>query len=371
MPNFAPNIVEAYLEILDRLPDQGGLASFNGRMNQGLSEAAMREALLRSAEYAQKNPSPPPPQSMALRVDGRRFVDRDGEEVRLLGAIVCCAEAGSNGWPLVSLEALDLFAARKLNYTHCRLGPFTQAGETDASNVGYVTVPDGRVDLEQFYPPFWGRARTIAQHARNRRIWVEFDLVDRWIRQHGASDLPEVDPWRARNNIQGIEAGSLSIFESAPRPLHERWIRKAVAELGEFDNVLFQVGNEGFKSFSEAWEVGVYDIVKDELRARGFSDRLVATNTHDPGLEARLDYIERHDEVAQPPGQKPILVNEYASLPSDEILRQVRRARELGTAFMYWRGEHERPEWEQTLAGLQAIVEGGTTTRTTSPPAPP
>lgn len=359
MPNFAPIISAAYLDILDRLPDPAGLAHFNGRMNQGLSEAGFREILLRSAEYALRNPSPPPPGSMTLRVDGRRFIDPEGAEVRLLGAIVCCAEAKQNWWPLVSLEALDLFAARKLNYAHCRLGPFTQAGEEDASYVGYLTVPDGRVDLEQWYVHFWGRARTIAQHARNLRIWVEFDLVDRWIRQHGASDLPQVDPWRARNNIQGVEAGGLGVFESAPQPIHERWVRKAVAELGEFDNVLFQVGNEGFKRFSEAWEVGVYDIVKDELRAHGFSDRLVATNTHDPQLEARLDYVERHDEVAQPPGDKPILVNEYASLPSEEILRQVRRARELGTAFMYWRGEHERPEWERTLAGLQAIVEGG------------
>jgi hypothetical protein len=33
------------------------------------------------------------------------------------------------------------------------------------------------------------------------------------------------------------------------------------------------VGNEGFKSFSAAWEVGVYDLVKDELRRHAFSDR--------------------------------------------------------------------------------------------------
>jgi hypothetical protein len=135
--------------------------------------------------------------------------------------------------------------------------------------------------------------------------------------------------------------------------MHEGWLRKAVAELGEFENVMFQVGNEGFKRFSAAWEVGVYDIVKDELGRRGLPDRLVATNTHDPDLEARLDYVTRHAAEAQGAGPKPILVNEYATLPSDEVLRQVRRARSLGTMFMYWRGAHGQAEWERTLAELQ------------------
>jgi hypothetical protein len=360
MPDFTRIILDAYTEILERLPDPGGLAHFNERMNLGMSEADLREVLLRSEEYAQKNPPPPPPGSRALRVQGNRFVDPRGEQVRLLGAIVCCEDAKRNGWPLVSLEVLELFANHRLNYTHCRLGPFTAAGEDTADYVGYLTLPDGRVDLEQWFPPFWERARSIADRALQLGIYVEFDLVDRWVRQHGATDLPQADPWSAHNNIQGVEVGGLAIFESAPLPVHEQWVRKAVAELGGFENVLFQVGNEGFKRFSAAWEVGVYDLVKDELRRRGFSDRLVATNTHDAELESRLDYITRHAREAQRAGEKPILVNEYRPLPSAEVLRQVRRARRFGTMFMYWRGDHGQAEWEATLAELRAMVEAAT-----------
>jgi len=234
-----------------------------------------------------------------------------------------------------------------------------------------VTVLDGRADLDQFFAPFWGRGREIAARARQLGIYVEFDLVDRWVRQHGETDLPHVDPWSARNNIQGIEAGGLAIFESAPRPIHERWIRKAVAELGEFENVLFQVGNEGFKRFSVAWEVGVYDIVKDELRQRGFPDRLVATNTHDANLESRLDYVTRHTQEAQQPGPKPILVTEYGSLPSDQVILQVNRAHQLGTMFMYWRGDHGQAEWEATLAALREIVGAQAAPAERSRPAAP
>jgi hypothetical protein len=61
MPKFSSTIREAYGEILERLPDPDGLTHFNERMNQGLSEADLREALLRSPEYAERNPNPAGP----------------------------------------------------------------------------------------------------------------------------------------------------------------------------------------------------------------------------------------------------------------------------------------------------------------------
>jgi Domain of unknown function (DUF4214) len=57
MPDFSRIIRMAYLRILDREPDAGGLANYNREMNGGMTEATMREALLRSAEYATKNPA--------------------------------------------------------------------------------------------------------------------------------------------------------------------------------------------------------------------------------------------------------------------------------------------------------------------------
>lgn len=58
MPNFTPIIRDAYEEILVRQADTGGLAHYDRLMNQGMSEAEMREELLRSPEYAAKNPDP-------------------------------------------------------------------------------------------------------------------------------------------------------------------------------------------------------------------------------------------------------------------------------------------------------------------------
>ncbi len=58
MPDFSPIIQSTYQEILGREADPGGLAHYNGLMNRGMSEARLRESLLRSPEFAQKNPEP-------------------------------------------------------------------------------------------------------------------------------------------------------------------------------------------------------------------------------------------------------------------------------------------------------------------------
>jgi hypothetical protein len=55
MPNFAPIIQNAYQEILERSADPGGLSFYNTQMNAGMSEADLRESLLRSEEYERNN----------------------------------------------------------------------------------------------------------------------------------------------------------------------------------------------------------------------------------------------------------------------------------------------------------------------------
>ena len=77
MPDFSPIIAQAYERILGRAPDPGGLAAWNRSMNEGLSEAGMREAFLRSAEYAQKHPD-----RASARARGRRAPVSGGGKAR-------------------------------------------------------------------------------------------------------------------------------------------------------------------------------------------------------------------------------------------------------------------------------------------------
>ena len=68
MPDFARVIRDAYLEILEREADPGGLARYNEQMNAGMSEATMREALVRSPEFAAHNPGRDRPARLGLNV---------------------------------------------------------------------------------------------------------------------------------------------------------------------------------------------------------------------------------------------------------------------------------------------------------------
>ena len=58
MPDFGRIINLAYMRILRRPADPGGQESYDRLMNQGMTEAMMRENLLRSPEYAGNNPDP-------------------------------------------------------------------------------------------------------------------------------------------------------------------------------------------------------------------------------------------------------------------------------------------------------------------------
>ena len=60
MPDFTRIIHLAYQRILGRPADLDGLDNYNRLMNRSLTEADMRESLLRSAEYAEQNPGAGP-----------------------------------------------------------------------------------------------------------------------------------------------------------------------------------------------------------------------------------------------------------------------------------------------------------------------
>jgi hypothetical protein len=362
--NFRRIINKAYQDILERPADEGGLSVYNSAVNAGLSEANLRESLLRSAEYAEKNPedvSPPVGTMTPLRVEGNRFHNAAGP-VKLLGCIVCCDdpatpadEAHALGWPLVNTLALDAMKAHKLNYTDIRLGPSINRdvfGEGEpAGNDGYL-LDGNKYDLNQWNPAFWSKVRQAIADAEARGVYVCVSVIDSWVLDH------ELTPWSGHRNRQGYEGGSLAVVKHAPTAVHERWIRKVVRETCAFPNVLYLDGNESWKGNPElSWLHGIRDIARDEM---GANKRVFGSNSE--GITESVDFLAQHNGTVPVPGALPKMETEYKThtLPIPTILSRAKQAWDLGTvSFMYWAGEHSVAQRAEVYAGLKDIVEGG------------
>src|SRR3990172_1495842 len=148
--NFGHVVTLAYREILLREPDADGLLHHNARMQAGLTEAQLREGMLRSPELAARVPDqgpPPPPPPPAPEPMPELRCEFPDFPPPLVGATVGFDDPDTPdvdegiawGWPLVRTEMLDKYAAAGINITELRPGPFTD--------------PSPDAPLPQFPPP--------------------------------------------------------------------------------------------------------------------------------------------------------------------------------------------------------------------------
>jgi hypothetical protein len=399
MPNYRHVVEQAYREILKREPDPGGLEGWNEAMNAGTTEAQLREAFIRSEEYKERFPGevtlppPPPPPTdggMALRVEGNLFVrSADGASVKLVGAVSCCADPDSDctgaighGWPIATAGFVDLLAQHRMNYVPVRLGPMRvgiagQGGESNppghqAYAIASGTPPDAVYDLNVWDEMYWSAMRGLCAYSLQRGVYVHVDLFDVWVAEHRQG------PLRSDRNVQSYDFGNYKdTMRRAPDAVVERFIRKAVHELGRYHNVLWQDGNECFKGATPEWVVGMRNIVRDQESRDGYAHRPFGTNSHDEAIERQCDFGIWHEKPAPDPTTYPRLTNEYASetdeesgaytFPPEAVLAQVRIAwRTPGIHYAYWRGSHRGADFLATLESIRKIVAG----EDTAPPVP-
>jgi len=369
MPNFNHIIRLAYQSILLREPDAGGAEHYNAAMNAGMTEGALRESLVRSAEYAQRfpgggGPPPPPPPAGSMTplrvVDGNKLANAAGP-IKLLGYVVAGATAEGDegqalGWPLVNERALDTIAAHKLNYTILRLGPainWDVFGAGEAPRFSPYKLIGAKYDLDQWNDDFFALLRHVVEYGMARGVYFCASLIDSWVLDH------QLSPWAADRNLQGYEGGTLEVVHHAPSAIHARWIRKVAFEIGGYPNVIALDGNESFKRNPRLeWVHGIRDIWRAELSHLGFAPKLFGSNS---GITEDVDFIAIHEGATLPgPGPRYQIVDEYHTLPVPEMLAKARQAWNLGSVSLhYWADGHTFAEREEALTGLQGIVEGG------------
>jgi hypothetical protein len=321
-------------------------------------------------------PSAPLPASTLLVTHDGQFW-RDGVPIRLQGVGgVCCSEApdsrGPNpakamGWPLVTPEVVREIAAARGNFVHIRLGPFIKASE-GAGYSGYAETADCRpsadgtvllckYNLDVFEPAFWARVREIVQTAAPLGVYVEVDLWDGWMQRNAE----EVSPLVPERNAQGESLIGCEPLRAAPAPRVKAWVMKAVLETGEFENVLYQLGNENFVcGVQPIYESGLIEAIRYVESINKFPRHLIGTNAQRADMEAAADYAERHASEAQDPESYPVSVNEYTvdSLSPEQFQIEMEAAVRRRTSFMLWMGQQTDVEWARSLSYMKASMEG-------------
>jgi hypothetical protein len=291
-----------------------------------------------------------------LQIDGFRFRNQHGQNVPLLGPIICCRSdvdpdsSKPDGWPLVNEANLDRFAEAGANYTHVRLGPFIPTGE-GAQFVGYKVI-GSKVDLTQWNPPFWDLARSVVRMARDRGIYVEVSLIDCWLFKH------DLSAWGPSHNIQHYSGGTCAVVGTTPHAKAKKWARKVVDALGEFDNVLWQDGNEVFDCHQDAtkWVKGLKQIVRDREGEKGFRQHPFGTNSHQPALKS-VGYEIYHKQVPTHSAGRPRIFNEYQTLTSaNQWKEKALQAKSLKSSFMLWRGNLNPAQWNKALGFIKDVI---------------
>jgi polysaccharide biosynthesis protein PslG len=183
VPDFGPIIREAYLEILEREPDPGGLDTYNRRMNAGLSEPELRELLLRSPEYRTRNPDPGLPDRLGLNVHipsvavvddvatglGLRWARLDFDWFRLEPA------RGSFAW-----DPLDQAVSRSAALGLRLLATLAYTPSWASSNPGNPRVSDPPAQTG-FWTDFVAAAITrYRDRIRHWQFWNEPNITEFW-----------------------------------------------------------------------------------------------------------------------------------------------------------------------------------------------
>ena len=331
MPDFRPVIREAYREILERAPDPGGLDHYNSLMNQGLSEASLREALLRSSEFADKNPPPVGP--LRLHPENPHYFQDAASGAAVLIASYANIVTGSS----VTDYAAQIRERQANRISYCRVWSFLPFEGRDAiwpwmrsrTRGAYMGGSDGnRFNLDVFNPVFFDRLGDAMARAHAAGVFAQIHIFDR-VGLSPADDLRwGNNPWAADNNVNRLELpraappndGTPDFYLYAAKPRlraqQERYVRKLIDATIAHPNVHYEIENEHWEHTDPEWANHYGRFIKSYIAAAhpGAAPRLVGYSSLMADLESlfaspAVDVINKH--FGGEPEADPDLLNAY------------------------------------------------------------
>lgn len=223
-------------------------------------------------------------------------------------------------------------AAHRLNNTRTFTGPYVEVpGSFQIENNTLAPLPGrfiapwaesgGRFDLTRWNPAYFERLKDFMSAAAKHGVVVELVLFCPYYRD----EMWERSPLNVRNNVNGIgdvkRTDVLALKDEALTRVQEEMVRKIVAELRDFDNLIYEICNEPyFGGVTLEWQRRISQVIADA--ESGFPHRhLISQNIangaakiEDP--DPRVSVFQFH--YARPPDavamnyalHKPIGMNE-------------------------------------------------------------
>jgi hypothetical protein len=226
-----------------------------------------------------------------------------------------------------------------------------------------------KFDLEAFDPAYFERLRARVADAQGRGVYVSVMLFQGW--SLDKSGNPEGDPWFAHpmnplNNIQGIGAADgradaddrptvHSLGNPALVALQDAYVRRVVDAVNEFDNVLYEVLNEGGATDWQHHVIGLvqeYEQSKPRQHLVGMSHRITGGMRNADLWSSPADWIAVAPEPQAwtHPGSTPLQDYQDDPPPNDGSKAVV-----VDTDHLWGIGGNATWAWKSFLRGLHPI----------------
>ncbi len=206
--------------------------------------------------------------------------------------------------------------------------------------------PNGgnKFDLAKWDPAYFERLKHFVAHAGRRGIVVEYTFFCPFYNE----TQWQISPQNAANNINGIGATSRTNVYTLDRhggllAIHEALVRKVVAELKGFDNIVYEICNEPyFGGVTLQWQHRIADVIVDA--EMGFRSKHLITQNIANG-KAKIE--KPHPAVS--------VFNFHYAQPPDAVGLNYHLNRVLGDNETGFRGTNDLPyrveAWQFLLAG--------------------
>jgi hypothetical protein len=297
---------------------------------------------------------------ISLHPDNPHYLLFRGKPTVLIGSTEHYGAVLNGGFD--AIPYLDELHARGLNLTRTFSGTYREVpGSFKIAKNTLAPTPDNYIapwprtqtsgaadggnkfDLARWNDAYFERLRKFVAAASDRGIVVEFVLFCPFYEDN----LWDINPMNPRNNVNGLppigRTDAYTLKHQALQEKQEAFVRKAVHELNDFDNLYFEICNEPyFGGVTLEWQSRIASVLVEE-ETRLPKRHLIAQN------------IANQKASVDRPNPAVSIFNFHYATPPETVALNFALNKAIGDDETGFRGIHDQPyrieAWDFILAG--------------------